>query len=115
MTDTQAELREKVAKAIWWHMDGAGLWTDSLKAADAILALLPPAPAVGEALEALKFYADPDTYFAIAFMGDRPCGEFADDLSEDDWTRECDFDRPMPGKRARKALAALGEGGAHET
>lgn len=59
--------------------------------------------------EALAFYADPETYFAIAFMADPPCGEFADDFEELDgalghpdggaWTK--------PGKRAREAYAAV--------
>lgn len=55
--------------------------------------------------EALEFYADPDTYHAISFMGDRPCGAFADDLSEDEFTEEAGYFRPMPGKTAREALA----------
>jgi hypothetical protein len=55
--------------------------------------------------EALEFYADPETYHAIAILGDRPCGEFADDMSVDFWTKNCGYDRPMPGKRAREALA----------
>lgn len=50
--------------------------------------------------EALAFYADPDTYFAIGFMADPPCGAFVDDASEVDGY-------PRPGKRARTALAAL--------
>jgi hypothetical protein len=59
-----------------------------------------------EALEAaLGFYANPETYHAIAMLGDRPCGEFADDFSEDEWTKESGYDRPMPGKIARAALA----------
>jgi len=59
-----------------------------------------------EALEAaLEFYANPETYHAIAMLGDRPCGEFADDFSEDEWTKESGYDRPMPGKIARAALA----------
>jgi hypothetical protein len=49
--------------------------------------------------EALDFYADPDTYFACAFLFDPPCGAFHEDFSrvEGDTT-----DRP--GKRAREAL-----------
>ena len=59
--------------------------------------------------EALEFYADPDTYFAISFLTDPPCGAFADDFDEDhgapEYTR-----RPMPGKKARKALKGEGDG-----
>lgn len=56
-------------------------------------------------VEALAFYADPESYHGIMIMVDRPAGEFADDLSEDHGHEG--YDRPMPGKRARKALAAL--------
>lgn len=50
---------------------------------------------------ALEFYANPDTYFAIAFMPDPPNGEFMDDFSdvETEWGPEY-----RPGKRARQAL-----------
>jgi len=60
----------------------------------------------GRLVEALEFYADPETYFAISFLYDPPCGEFADDFEElsgelghpdgSEWTK--------PGKRARAAL-----------
>ena len=50
---------------------------------------------------ALEFYADPDTYCAIGFFPDPPCGEFVDDFSDVD---NEDYRRPMPGKRARAAL-----------
>jgi hypothetical protein len=46
-------------------------------------------------LKALLFYADPDTYFAIGFLGDPPCGDFIDD-----WD-----DAGKPGALARKVLA----------
>lgn len=48
-------------------------------------------------IEALEFYADPDTYFAIGFLPDRPCGEFINDGSETDLGIK-------PGKKARKVL-----------
>jgi hypothetical protein len=57
--------------------------------------------------EALYFYADPDNYFAIAFVPDRPCGEFMDDFSEDDGFNE--YERAMPGKLARQVLRETGE------
>jgi hypothetical protein len=53
--------------------------------------------------EALEFYADPETYHAIAFLEERPCGNFMDDFSEDHGHE--DYDRAMPGKLARAALA----------
>jgi hypothetical protein len=49
-----------------------------------------------ELREALEFYADPETYFAVGFFPDPPCGEFMDD-----------FDGQRPGKRARAALASV--------
>ena len=52
--------------------------------------------------EALEFYADPDTYCAISFWSDPPCGEFMEDFSEDHGY--FDYDRPMPGARARAVL-----------
>jgi len=33
-----------------------------------------------DALEVLRFYADPESYFAVAVIPDRPAGEFADDI-----------------------------------
>lgn len=55
----------------------------------------------GELIEALGFYADPSTYFAIGFFPDHPCGDFINDFSKTD-------DLGMkPGKRARKALKKL--------
>lgn len=57
---------------------------------------------VAEMRGALEFYADPETYFAITFLDDPPSGDFMDDFSDD---HGGEFDRPMPGKRARAALA----------
>ena len=54
--------------------------------------------------EALYFYADPDSYFGIAFFPDPPCGSFMDDFSGD---HEGDFDRNMPGDLARKTLKEI--------
>lgn len=52
---------------------------------------------------ALAFYADPDTYFAIAFIADQPCGDFVDDVSK---TLELGM---KPGRRAREVLGWEGE------
>lgn len=62
----------------------------------------PSQPEQGEAArlrEALGFYADPDTYFAIGFSADPPCGGFIEDLEEIDGVQR-------PGRRARVALSA---------
>lgn len=56
---------------------------------------------------ALEFYADPQTYHAVAFMADPPCGDFIDDFSEDHGDEF--YERPMPGKLARTTLTH-GEG-----
>lgn len=56
-------------------------------------------------LETLLFYAEPDTYFAIGFWPDRPCGELMDDFSE---TQDQNgFDKVVPGKRARELFDKL--------
>lgn len=49
--------------------------------------------------DALLFYADADSYFAMSIFTDRPCGGFADDISEVE-----DYGREMPGKLARETL-----------
>jgi hypothetical protein len=48
--------------------------------------------------KALEFYADPETYLAIGFFPDRPCGPFIKDFSK---TADLGY---KPGKRARKTL-----------
>ena len=58
-----------------------------------------------ELMNALRFYADPDTYFAIGWFPDSPCGEFIEDFDE----RYTDFssnryNRKMPGKLARETI-----------
>jgi hypothetical protein len=46
---------------------------------------------------ALAFYALPETYFAVAFFPDPPCGDFIEDFSETDLGAK-------PGKLARETL-----------
>lgn len=53
----------------------------------------------GKLFEALMVYADPEFYHAISFLGDHPCGEFLTDFGKVD-----SYDRPMPGKSARKTI-----------
>ena len=57
--------------------------------------------------DALYFYADPDSYYGIGFMSDPPCGEFMDDFCGKHGMNQ--YDRPMPGKLARKTLVEIGE------
>jgi hypothetical protein len=52
-------------------------------------------------LDALHFYADPETYFAISLIPDPPCGDFIEDFSE---TPELGM---KPGKKAREVLNVL--------
>jgi hypothetical protein len=54
---------------------------------------------IAELEGALEFYADPDTYFAIGFFPNRPCGEFIDDFDD---VHNPGY--PKPGKRARSVL-----------
>lgn len=60
--------------------------------------------ALGIAMDALNVYADPESYHAVAFAFDRPCGDFADDFSR---TKHPHYNRPMPGKAARAAVRKL--------
>mgnify|MGYP001614273002 CR=1 FL=1 len=61
---------------------------------------------VAELAGALRFYAAPETYFAVAFFADPPCGDFMNDFEE----LSGDLGHPdgtawvKPGKRARTAL-----------
>ena len=79
-------------------------WTgDVAPMAKLLHALLERPRTISESvLDALEFYADPHSYFAIMFLADPPCGAFADDLSESD-----ELGREVPGKRARDTLAWL--------
>jgi hypothetical protein len=51
-------------------------------------------------VRALLFYADPETYFAIGFFPDPPCGEFMRDFGKTDYGRK-------PGERARRTLEKM--------
>lgn len=56
-------------------------------------------------VKALKFYADPATYHAVGFWFDPPCGGFDEDFSADHGDEF--YQREMPGKTAREALAVI--------
>ena len=62
--------------------------------------------ALGVAVEALQLYANEENYHAIAFLFDRPCGNFANDFNR---VKDSNYNRPMPGKTARAALLKLTE------
>lgn len=56
--------------------------------------------------EALRFYADPDSYFAILIVPDHPCGAF---YADQDQSHSAEFtDRPLPGALARRVLQETG-------
>ena len=65
---------------------------------------------VAELEGVLEFYADPETYFAIGFFPDHPCGEFDEDFEE----LSGELGHPdgtswfKPGKRARQAISGDG-------
>lgn len=46
-------------------------------------------------IDVLAFYGNPETYIAIGFLADNPCGEFMDDFCD---TGVLGF---KPGKKAR--------------
>ena len=48
-------------------------------------------------IDALAYYGDPDTYYAIGFFPDPPCGDFIEDFDE----------TGKPGGKARAALKIL--------
>lgn len=58
-----------------------------------------------QVLAALAFYGAPDTYHAIGFFPDPPCGDFMEDFSEHGDPMYPRGDE-RPGRRAREALAA---------
>jgi hypothetical protein len=53
-------------------------------------------------VEALAFYGDPKTYFAIGLFPDPPCGPFIDDINDTGTSLG-----HKPGKRAREVLAMI--------
>ena len=48
-------------------------------------------------VDALDYYADPETYFAILFLSDPPCGDFMNDFDQTSlgW---------KPGAKARSVI-----------
>lgn len=57
---------------------------------------------INKMIDALMFYADPSTYFAIGVIPDPLCGEFINDFSE----TEIGY---KPGKLARETLEEIYE------
>lgn len=60
---------------------------------------------IDELSEALWFYGNPDSYFAITFLNDSPCGEFMEDFDKEH--EFIDYIKPMPGKLARQILKKI--------
>lgn len=60
--------------------------------------------------EALQQYADPESYFAISVLADRPAGWFADDFSTISWTLDNGdvlWERACPGELARATIRRM--------
>lgn len=72
--------------------------------ADAMNDLHRTEAALRTAVEALGFYADPESYFAVAIAGDPPCGDFAYDFDEQHSRPDMG---PRHGKLARETLRSL--------
>ena len=93
---------EKLKKLAYYH---AGMGnTDTYKnlAETYRLALKNQNDKVVSLEETLALYANPESYFAIMILPDRPAGWFADDISENHGNSF--FDRPMHGAAARAAI-----------
>lgn len=60
-------------------------------------------------IEALRFYADPDTYFATYISADRPAGGINDDWSVHYNYQDYEEGDVRPGYLARKALYSISE------
>ena len=71
-----------------------------LRALDDAITCLALEPEIKTLVSALTFYADPETYVAIGFLPDHPCGAFWDDFGE---TRL----GVKPGQLARETLDNL--------
>ena len=56
-------------------------------------------------IDALWFYGDPGTYFAVAVWGDPPTGGFDEDIDDD--FHSDSINRAVPGKLARSQLRSL--------
>ena len=107
------QLIEELANEVEARRASEALLGASLKKADAEIERLRTildvnsSPAVNRQMyEALTFSADPESYFAIGFLPDKPCGDFADDFSDDHGHEDIKGFRP--GRRARAAIAAMG-------
>jgi hypothetical protein len=73
-----------------------------IRALDAAMAHLLVADTQELLVQTVRFYGDPDSYVAIGFFPDRPCGEFIEDFEDTELGLK-------PGKRARETLDALDE------
>lgn len=56
-------------------------------------------------IDALKFYANPESYHGVAIIADPPCGDFGGDFSLDH--NHPDYEWPMAGALARKVLKQI--------
>jgi hypothetical protein len=71
-----------------------------IRALDAAMAHLIVADTQELLVQTVQFYGDPESYRAIGFFPDRPCGDFIEDFADTELGLK-------PGKRARATLDAL--------
>lgn len=84
----------------WWKSEYLHAFNCSVENGNKCLEL---SKQVYQLQEALEFYADPVTYFAIEFFPDEPCGDFINDFEETGCLGK------KPGKLARETLDNLSE------
>jgi hypothetical protein len=87
------ELDKAIAKSALAYGEESMMW----------LALRHARDTIREMEAVLEFYADVETYVAIGFFPDSPCGEFMDDFDEN-YDHEY-YEGPRPGAKARAILA----------
>jgi hypothetical protein len=92
----EEEMNENINKFISDEIDRRVIaWIAEGQGQDFAEELARLARRVIEVEDALMFYADEQTYFAIGFLPDEPCGEFMGDT---------EHPGGKPGARARKVL-----------
>ncbi|MCF8356990.1 MAG: hypothetical protein K9H48_21300 [Melioribacteraceae bacterium] len=84
----------------WWKSEYIHAYNNSSETGNKCLEL---SKEVYQLQEALKFYADPETYIAVGIFPDEPCGDFIHDFSE------TLYFGAKPGKLARETLSKLYE------
>jgi hypothetical protein len=95
LTETEGKLEKEVNQSCVWRKFG----DKKIKEIELLEAKL------AEAIKLIKFYGCPDTYHAIGFYPDEPCGAFMTDFGTNYDSEH--YDRPMAGRRARRFLSSI--------